>query len=179
MIHTKTGTTFEKKDYEQIIALYNKWKAYNNFLKKFNTRGCNIPEQLTESIICYLFGYKRIKGSKGDAIDCKGNKIEIKATSIKKDCTSFSPKKPYWKSFYFLDFFEHDKTNSFKIYNLSSIDFDKIQVSRRDTFKQQRKKGRRPRFSIKPIINEKRIVYAVIQIKDICKYFKPFPESFK
>ena len=76
-----------------------------------------------------------------------GDKIQIKASSISEDMTSFSPSLDYDKV-YFLDFSKGD--GSFKVYDIP-LDLIKKQVlnkKKNETFEDQQNQGRRPRFSI-------------------------------
>lgn len=168
-------TFFIKEDHKVLFQLYQSWKKYDESLRIFKTRGSNIPEPLTEGIVCYLFGCKRINGKKGDATNKQNEVIEIKATSIKNDCTSFSPKDPYWDKIYFLDFYESGTKGNFKLYDLSKIDFDEVQITKQEKFKHHRKQGRRPRFSLKNLIRKKNINPKYeLSLKDIEKFFQPF-----
>ena len=169
-------TLFLKEDHKILFELYNSWKSYDKLLRKFKTRGSNIPEPLTEGLVCYLFGYKRTGGKTGDGINREGKIMEAKSTSIKNDCTSFSPKKPYWNRIYFLDFYNSGSEGQFKIYDLSDIDFDNLNISKKQTFKNQREQGRRPRFSIRSeVINKNNISPKLdLSLKNIAKHFTAF-----
>ena len=177
MIKEEDGIVFQKDDYKKLEHLHSSWVKYNKLLKRMHSRASNIPEVLTEGIICYIFSCKRLLGKNGDAINKKGELIEIKATSSKKELSSFSPKKPYWKKFYFLDFYDEEIIGKFKIYDLSAVNFDKIKITKTDSLKDQRDQGKRPRFSIrKKIISPRRIkpIVVIRKIKFIKERFKPY-----
>ena len=166
----------KKEHAELIITLYDAWMQYRRSLKIFRGRA-NIPPELTESIVCYTLGYKLVgSGHRGDATDRQDSVIEIKATSIEGDLTSFSPKGQYWKKIYFVDVYDKDDTEEIKIYDLSKIDFNKISVNKRETFKEQADNDRRPRFSIKNQIIKERKLKPIkrFKIREIEKHYKKF-----
>jgi hypothetical protein len=74
-----------------------------------------------------------------------GIRIQIKATSIDSDLTSFGPRSE-WDELYFLDFSAGD--GSFKVYKIEADWIYKYQVNKNQTFAQQQAEKRRPRFSI-------------------------------
>ena len=145
-------TIYEKGDKKQLKKLYNVWSALNKAIKLISTRGINIPEAITENAFCVFFPkYVRVvKLAKGkcsfDAIDKKtGKRIQIKATSIKSDLTSFGPRSE-WDELYFLDFSNGD--GSFKIYRIDPNWIYNHKVNKNQTFAEQQSQARRPRFSI-------------------------------
>jgi len=144
----------EKGDRELLKQLYFEWKKLSNGIKNISTRGVNIPEAITENAFCLFFNdCVRIVKQKGEkcAFDCinikTGEKIQIKAASIYPDATSFSPNSDYDKV-YFLDFSKGD--GSFEVYDIPLNLIKKTIVNREknETFEDQQKQGRRPRFSI-------------------------------
>jgi len=145
----------EEGDRELIKELYKDWKELNDRLKKIGTRGINLPETISENAFCIFFtdcvrtvGLKKGKCS-FDCIDTKtGSRIQLKATSVKSDLTSFGPRSE-WDELFFLDFSEGD--GSFKVYNIKPEDVYSRSMNKNQTFKDQQEQGKRPRFSI---INE-------------------------
>ena len=144
----------EKGDRELLRSLYSDWKSVSDRIKAISTRSLNIPEAITENAFCLFFeDCVRIVAQKGKkcAFDClnikTGEKIQIKAASIYPDATSFSPNSDYDKV-YFLDFSKGD--GSFKIYEIPLDLIKKTMVNKKkgETFEDQQKQGRRPRFSI-------------------------------
>lgn len=144
----------EKGDRALLKKLYFEWKKVSDGIKAISTRGINIPEAITENAFCIFFkDCVRIVTQKGkkcafDCLDIKtGEKIQIKATSIYPDATSFSPSSDYDKV-YFLDFSKGD--GSFKIYDIPLELIKKTIVNKKknETFEDQQKQSRRPRFSI-------------------------------
>lgn len=144
----------EKEDRALLKELYFEWKNLSDEIKNISTRGLNIPEAITENAFCLFFeDCVRIVMQKGKkcAFDClntkTGEKIQIKAASIYPDATSFSPSSDYDKV-YFLDFSEGD--GSFKVYEIPLEIIKKTIVNKKknETFEDQQKQKRRPRFSI-------------------------------
>lgn len=144
----------EKGDRELLRKLYLDWKSVSDRIKAISTRSLNIPEAITENAFCAFFeDCVRIVAQKGKkcAFDClnikTGEKIQIKAASIYPDATSFSPNSDYDKV-YFLDFSKGD--GSFKVYDIPLELIKKTVVNKKknETFEDQQKQKRRPRFSI-------------------------------
>jgi hypothetical protein len=145
-------TILEKQDRALLKNLYSRWKSLNDDLKAISTRGINLPETISENAFC-LFGkdYVRVVSLKKgkcsyDVLNTKtGSRIQIKATSIDSDLTSFGPRSE-WDELYFLDFSAGD--GSFKVYKIEADWIYKYQVNKNQTFAQQQAEKRRPRFSI-------------------------------
>jgi hypothetical protein len=150
----------ERGDRKLIKKLYQDWKNLNDRLKIIGTRGINLPETISENAFCLFFpecvrtvGLKKGKCS-FDCINAKtGSRIQIKATSIASDLTSFGPKSE-WDELFFLDFSKGD--GSFKVYKIEPECIYNHQVNKAQTFQQQQEEKRRPRFSIIKEIIEKR-----------------------
>jgi hypothetical protein len=155
-------TILEKKDKKLLNKLYRDWKNLNDRLKGISTRGINLPETISENAFCLFFSnYVRVvKLKKGkcsyDCINIKtGEKVQIKASSVASDLTSFGPRSE-WDVLYFLDFSKGD--GSFKAYKIKQEWVYNHQVNKNQTFKQQQEQARRPRFSIvKNIIKPKKL----------------------
>lgn len=112
----------EEGDRELIKKLYFDWKNLNDRLKKIGTRGINLPETISENAFCLFFqecvrtvGLKKGKCS----FDCintnTGSRIQLKASSVENDLTSFGPRSE-WDELFFLDFSAGD--GSFKAYKI-------------------------------------------------------------
>jgi hypothetical protein len=145
-------TILEKQDKGLLKRLYADWKNLNDRLKAISTRGINLPETISENAFCLFFSdYVRVvKLKKGkcsfDCINTKtGERIQIKATSVKSDLTSFGPRSE-WDSLFFLDF--STGNGSFKVYKIEQDWIYNHQVNKLQTFRQQQEQSRRPRFSI-------------------------------
>jgi len=152
----------ERGDRKLIRDLYKDWKKLNDRLKKIGTRGINLPETISENAFCLFFtdcvrtvGLKKGKCS-FDCINTKtGSRIQIKATSVKSDLTSFGPRSE-WDELFFLDFSKGD--GSFKAYKINPEEIYSRSMNKNQTFKDQQEQGKRPRFSIiNEIILKKRL----------------------
>mgnify|MGYP000570833225 CR=1 FL=1 len=145
-------TIKEKGDIRKIKNLYKLWNKLNKAIKKISTRGVNLPEAISENAFCLFFPecVRVVKLAKGkcsyDVINTKtGKRIQIKASSIESDLTSFGPRSE-WDELFFLDFSKGD--GSFKIYKIEKDLIYKHKVNKNQTFEDQQKQGKRPRFSI-------------------------------
>jgi hypothetical protein len=145
-------TTYEKGDGQKIRRLYDLWNTLNKAIKAISTRGINLPEAISENAFCLFFPgcIRVIKLKKGkcsyDVLDTKnGSRIQIKASSISSDLTSFGPRSE-WDKLFFLDFSVGN--GSFKVYKIEPDWIYKHQVNKKQTFAQQQEENRRPRFSI-------------------------------
>lgn len=150
----------DDKKINEVIDAYFLWKKLDEKLKTLSsTRGINFPSELSEYIVCYVLGYAiKTKGS-GDAVDLSNEKnpriIEIKGSSATNIYApnSFSPS----ENFDELIFIRLEKDLDIcKIYctGLNSEDIKEIKVNKIETFGEQQKQGRRPRFSIQKQIIE-------------------------
>lgn len=161
---TKVNLLFvEESDRSALKKLYDYWCTLNNGMKKFRSRGINLPEGISESAFCLCFNSNSarvLKVSKGsgsfDVIDLKTKKrIQIKAVSVDGDLTSFGPKS-VWDDIYFLDFYREGKFDgSFDVYKIKNEYIYNHKVNANETFKDQQMQRRRPRFSIKKDIIRK------------------------
>ena len=145
-------TIKEKGDRELLKRLYSDWNKLNKELKAISTRGINLPETISENAFALFFPdcfrVVRLKGMKCsfDCINIKtGSRIQIKASSVASDLTSFGPKSE-WDELFFLDFSKGD--GSFKAYKIEPDWIYKHMVNKTQSFQQQQEQARRPRFSI-------------------------------
>ena len=145
-------TKKEKGDKELLAKLYSEWKHLNDGLKKISTRGINIPESITENAFALFYPdcsrIVKLKGMKCsfDAINTKtGSRIQVKATSVASDLTSFGPRSE-WDELFFLDFSSGD--GSFRSYKIEPDWIYHHMVNKNQSFEDQQKQARRPRFSI-------------------------------
>ncbi|MBI5797787.1 Bsp6I family type II restriction endonuclease [Candidatus Woesearchaeota archaeon] len=145
-------TVKEKNDRVILKDLYSEWKNLSNRIRTISTRGINLPEAISENAFCLIAeDYVRVvKLSKGkcsyDCVNIKnGKRAQIKVSSTSSDLSSFGPKSE-WDELYFLDFSKGD--GSFKVYKIGAEWVYNCHVNNDQTFQQQQKQGRRPRFSI-------------------------------
>ncbi len=154
-------TIKESGDKRELMRLFNLWKVLNSAVKAISTRGVNLHEAISENAFCLFFPCVRVvKLAKGKcSYDCininTGKRIQIKASSIHYDLTSFGPRSEY-DDLYFLDFSRLD--GSFDVYKIKPDWVYNHKVNATQTFKDQQAEGKRPRFGImKNIIEQKRL----------------------
>lgn len=156
---------FDNNDRLRLSTMYNNWVALKNELSAFRSRSINFPEGISESAFCICFDIENCgrvlnvnRGSVSfDVINFHTNlRLQIKATSIENDLTSFGPTS-VWDELYFLDFYrEGNFDGTFDIYFIpDDYLFNRI-VNRKknETFRDQQTQGRRPRLSVEAIIEE-------------------------
>ena len=135
--------------FNDAVEMYFLWKELDARIRTSATRGVNFPETISEALCCYVMGFAWNKGSGGDAIDTRNERIiEMKATSNwDLDTTSFSPEEEFDELF----FMRLDKRNDILFIYATGINSDelkKIKVNRYETLEDQQLAGRRPRFSV-------------------------------
>jgi len=147
--------TVDKSRFKDAIKAYFLWKDLDTIIRTSCTRGVNIPETITENLLCFVTGFKLNKGSGGDAYDEASKKvIEIKATSnFDRDTSSFSPKENF-DALYFVRLEKKDDVMYFYNLEMTSIDLKVIKVNKTQLLGDQQEQGRRPRFSIIKFIIE-------------------------
>ena len=147
---------FGKNDQKKLKELYSYWKQLKSGMEQFKSRHPNLPEGISESAFAIFFNSPRVIKVFGktsgsfDNYDKKSHeRIQVKATTIETDLTSFGPKS-VWDVLYFLDFYRDGKFDgTFDVYKIPDKLIYGHQVSSTESFTQQQKQGRRPRFSIK------------------------------
>lgn len=145
-------TLFGSWDRWKLKRLFFRWKKLNDDIKKISTRGINLPEAISENAFCLFFPecVRVVKLRRGkcsyDVLNRRtGSRIQIKASSIDDDLTSFGPRSE-WDELFFLDFSRGD--GSFKVFKIEKDWIYKHKVNRNQTFSEQQAQSRRPRFSI-------------------------------
>lgn len=156
-----------KCECDNILSNNGHAKTFYNYCEMVNqsiiqdVRKPNFPEDLSEEIIVHLenkndnkyIRNKKKDGKKisGDISDVKHNKkIEVKCYSSKGP-TSFGPSEK-WDIIYFIDARKAWKYDEIIIYRMNCKNSDKIfqdlilNKKKKETFKIQCEKGRRPRF---------------------------------
>ena len=101
-----------------------------------------------------------LEGRYLSSFDCydpnENERVQVKAASSNNELSSFGPNSVF-DELYFLDFFNQGQYNgTFEIYKLgyNSTTIRQIQISSRETFGDVADGGKRPRFSIRKLINE-------------------------
>jgi hypothetical protein len=154
---------FDRSDLSNLKDLYWSWVNLSNSSQNLGGRRINLPEIISEAIYCINFNSARLNSSVSGintSFDCfnldKQKRIQVKACSVKEDLTSFGPRS-VWDEIYFIHFFPNNKYDgSYSIYKIENELIYNHNVSKTESFKDQQKKGIRPRFSIiKKIIKPK------------------------
>ena len=154
--------TIDKSRFNDAIKAYFLWKELNALIKNNHSRGVNIPETITETLLCYVTGFKLNKGSGGDAFDETNNRIiEVKATSnFERDTSSFSPKEKF-DDLHFVRLNQREDRMYFYDLEINDEILKKVKVNKMETLEMQQNAGRRPRFSI---------IKQIIEIDNIKEY---------
>lgn len=153
----------EETDKDNLIKIYKLWNQLSKMLSDYGCRRINFPE-LSELIFCALYKCWRTNNTKGlgehSSFDCYNPKthkrIQIKAASAKGELTSFGPDS-IWDEIYFMDFYNNGNYDgTFEVYLLPNDEIYNHQMNKNknETFRDQQKQGRRPRFSLRSLIKE-------------------------
>jgi DNA (cytosine-5)-methyltransferase 1 len=151
---------FDKSHYIQLLSYYKCYIKMNDSLHELYGRRANISEAFTEGLYCYLTNSVRVlkihKSKTSSSIDCWNNElkksIQIKASVLEHDCSSFGPD----SVFDTLVYIDLSDLPNFKIYEIESDCIGKLILNNKknETFDMQCEAGKRPRFSIvKSLIN--------------------------
>lgn len=146
--------------------IHQQYMKYCHELKKLGGRNANIPEILTENLVAYILDLYyinkqslKVKTSKSfDLISKDGKLVQVKATTIITDCSSFGPRSEY-DIIYFVDL---ARQPYFEIYELLPEQISCVRMNANETFQDQQKKGKRPHFSIKEKIIQKHHLEPVV-----------------
>lgn len=161
---------FEKNDRKQLFHFYKSWRNLSSLSISFYGRSINLPEALSESVFCLSTNSVRVvsgiygANSSWDCYNLSSKKrIQVKAASVLPDLSSFGPNSQ-WDELYFIDFFvDGSWSGKYKIYKIPNELVYNHKVNSSQTFRQQQKLGRRPRFSIyTSIIQNKKIKPIII-----------------
>ena len=52
----------DKSRFKDSIKAYFLWKELDSIIRNSHSRGINIPETITEALLCYVTGFKLNKG---------------------------------------------------------------------------------------------------------------------
>ena len=151
-------TIFDRNDCDELRRIYDGWRMLCDNLGKLNARSVNLPEGLSEIGFAMAKEMWRCTSSiigANSSFDCYdpngtrgNNRIQIKACSILPDLTSFGPKSQ-WDRIFFVDFYREGKWDrTFDVYEVETKDIENFPVNASQTLLDQKKQGRRPRFSI-------------------------------
>lgn len=153
------GDEFDSQDFLQLKNIFKKWLNINADLKALGGRNLNVPDVFSEAVFCITFDAVRTNAT-AHSYDCvmkeTGEGVQVKSASIPNDCTSFGPTST-WDLLYFADFVPNGKIDGeIWFYKIESDDVYNLVLNNKkgETFADQQKQGRRPRFSIKKSIIE-------------------------
>lgn len=153
---------------------FDAWKLLHECLREeaagdqglfHNERATNIPEAISEVMYCILTTAGRyhkspnekLKDRSFDAFDIiEGKAVQIKATQMKYDCTSFGPKSKQDKII-FMDFYNNGNIDgTVDVYEIPYDLVSNVIVKQKEqiTFEDRKKEGKRPRFSVKKFVIE-------------------------
>ncbi|MCI6329547.1 MAG: Bsp6I family type II restriction endonuclease [Erysipelotrichaceae bacterium] len=152
-----TGDAFDHNDFIKLQTIFKDWLLMNEKLKSLGGRGLNVPDVFSEAIFCLAFNAIRTNGT-AHSYDCvlreTGEGVQVKSASIPNDCTSFGPTST-WDILYFADFASNGRVDGIiKFYRIEDDDVYNLVLNakKNETFTDQQKQGRRPRFSIQSSI---------------------------
>lgn len=149
---------FEPQDVVTLNTVYKNWRTLCDCLGLLNARSVNLPEGLSESAFCMAKNMWRITASINGAnssFDCydfnakrNENRVQVKACSVLPDLTSFGPNSE-WDRIFFVDFYrEGNWDGTFDVYEIDTEEINNYPVNANQTLMDQKREGRRPRFSI-------------------------------
>lgn len=147
------GDKFDDKDYLKLKDIFKDWTLINSKLKPLGGRNLNVPDVFSEALFCIFFNSIRTNGT-AHSYDCVSLEssagIQIKSGSIEEDCSSFGPTST-WDELYYVDFAPNGHVDGHVSFYKIDIDLKKLVLNAKkgETFEDQQKQGRRPRFSIK------------------------------
>lgn len=157
------GDAFDADDFNELQEIFKSWLKMNKKLKKLGGRSLNVPDVFSEALFCLAFDAVRTNGT-AHSYDCvirkTGEGVQVKSASIPNDCTSFGPTST-WDLLYFVDFASNGCVDGIvKFYKIEDDDVYNLVLNskKKETFRDQQKQGRRPRFSIQnSIIKPKKL----------------------
>mgnify|MGYP002633383105 CR=1 FL=1 len=154
---------FEETDRIKWKKIFDEWKSLKLAMRDYRAREPNFPEGLSEVAFCLWSGsVRKVKcsGPHGsfDTFNIQKKRMEqVKACSVERDLTSFGPNS-VWDDLFFMDFWNDGDVNGlFDVYRVPNELIYSYKVNRNQSFRQQQAQGRRPRFSLKELISEKKI----------------------
>lgn len=161
---------------------YFKWKDLNTYISDNSHRGINMPDAISEPMVCYSLGLLWNRGDEvGDATNpVNGDKVEIKATSrFEGDLSSFGPKCQF-DDLVFARFKISD--NILFIYDLkiNSDVFGTYPANKNQTIQDQKNQGRRPHISLQSLfVDAKGLLPDVIFDIRRCRVYTPNTEEYR
>lgn len=149
-------STMRKDMLKEAKIAYLHWKELNSIIAgDLNSRLVNLPEAISENLVCSSLGFTRNTNISGDATDQDGNIVEIKATSnFERDLTSFSPNQKFDRLIFLRLNITENRALIYDI-QLNSEELGSLPVNYNETVADQQRQNRRPRLSLIKYIKEK------------------------
>ena len=149
---------------DELLKWYEKFQQLNECTKQIgSTRKLNLAEAFTEGIYCLLTNSCRViqicNSKISSSFDCYNfdlkKTVQVKATQIANDCTSFGPKTKF-DLLVFVDLYD---VSQLKIYYVPpELVYNWIvNKKKNETVSDQQKQGKRPRLSLKKVISFNKI----------------------
>ncbi|MEG2847874.1 MAG: Bsp6I family type II restriction endonuclease [Bacilli bacterium] len=159
--------TFDRSDIPMIHDIYRSWRNLCTNMITIQARSINIPEGLSEAVYCLITGSYRINSvnlpGANSSFDCyspvDNSRVQVKACSVIPDLTSFGPHS-VWDKLIFIDFYANGQWNgAFIVYEIPSNLINNLimNMTTRETFRDQQAQGRRPRLSLYRLIQSNNI----------------------
>ena len=145
----------DKKKWKEV---FDHWKTLKLAMREYGAREPNFPEGLSEVAFCLWSGSVRKISCSGshssfDTFNIGTMRIEqVKACSVETDLTSFGPNS-VWDDLYFMDFWNGGNVDgSFDVYKIPNDLIYGYKVNTKQSMRDQQVQGKRPRFSLKALI---------------------------
>ena len=120
-----------------------------------HARRVNFPEGISEGVFALQFNSPKIISVTGTSasFDCfnpqTNRRLQIKATSVEDDLTSFGPRS-VWDELYFMDFYNNGNYDgSYDVYLIPNDLILNFQINSSETFTDQQQRRVRPRLHMK------------------------------
>ena len=158
--HNGRWLRFEDTDTPMLRQQYDNWRTLTEAMVSIHARKVNFPDGISEGVFSLQFNSPKIISVTGTAgsFDCfnpaTNMRLQIKATSVDDDLTSFGPRS-VWDELFFMDFFNGGiYDGSYDVYQIPNNLIRNFQINSTETFTQQQQRGVRPRLHMKRSIIE-------------------------
>ena len=146
---------FERTDRTILKEQFDNWRTLTQTMVALHARKVNFPEGISEGVFSLQFNSPKIISVAGTSgsFDCfnpqTNRRLQIKATSVKDDLTSFGPRS-VWDELYFMDFYNNGNYDgSYDVYLIPNNLILNFQINSSETFTDQQRRGVRPRLHMK------------------------------
>lgn len=154
-VHNARWLRMENNDRQTIRDLFQHWRTLTEAMPRLHARKVNFPDGISEATYSLQFACPKIidvQGSSG-SFDCYNpqtrRRLQIKATSVEDDLTSFGPRS-VWDDLFFMDFYNNGNYDgSYDLYQIPNELIYNFQINQNETFVDQQNRGIRPRLHMK------------------------------